>query len=252
MKIDPTESKQLLVELAQLLFQAVKVRPLLPDVIGLEEGEDHTRTKNDPVFTGGCIVSLLITDAAAPPPSWTKDIDAVLEIKTYHDFSVLERSLEKAGFTRELHDKAGIFAWQWKEVRVDILPSEPNELFSSVNTWFPALLRDAELIEITQGKYAWIASAPCFIATKLEAFFNRGKGDYLASKDIEDIIAVVDGRKELFDEMKFCDPTLKDFVSRSFREFLSIPAFRDAVVGSVGGEGREPIVFERLDQIASL
>jgi hypothetical protein len=41
-----------------------------------------------------------------------------------------------------------------------------------------------------------------------EAFDGRGKGDYLASHDIEDIIAVLDGRPVIVDEVKRAEPDL--------------------------------------------
>jgi predicted nucleotidyltransferase len=41
-----------------------------------------------------------------------------------------------------------------------------------------------------------------FIATKLEAFFGRGKGDYFGSHDLEDLIAVVDGRLTIVGEIE--------------------------------------------------
>ncbi len=40
-----------------------------------------------------------------------------------------------------------------------------------------------------------IVTAPYFLATKLDAFRGRGKGDYFGSNDLEDIVAVVDGRR---------------------------------------------------------
>ncbi len=42
-----------------------------------------------------------------------------------------------------------------------------------------------------------VVAAPYFCATKLETFRDRGKGDYLASHDLEDPITVVEGRPEL-------------------------------------------------------
>ena len=46
-------------------------------------------------------------------------------------------------------------------------------------------------------------SPTAFLATKYEAFLDpkRGAGDFAASKDIEDIIALVDGRPELDKEI---------------------------------------------------
>ncbi len=64
-------------------------------------------------------------------------------------------------------------------------------------------------------RWAWRASAPCFLATKFEAFYSRGGGDYLLSKDIEDILAVVDGRLELIEELRRYDRDVREFVRRS-------------------------------------
>jgi hypothetical protein len=40
-------------------------------------------------------------------------------------------------------------------------------------------------------------TAPYFLACKLAAFRSRGEGDYLMSHDMEDIVAVLDGRPEV-------------------------------------------------------
>ena len=47
------------------------------------------------------------------------------------------------------------------------------------------------------GYDARIVTPPLFIATKLEAFHGRGGDDLFTSHDLEDIIAVVDGRAEI-------------------------------------------------------
>ena len=44
-----------------------------------------------------------------------------------------------------------------------------------------------------------VITAPYFIATKLEAFFDRGRGDFLGSSDLEDIITVLDGRDDILE-----------------------------------------------------
>ena len=47
-----------------------------------------------------------------------------------------------------------------------------------------------------------IVTGPFFIATKLEGFKGRGKGDFLGSHDLEDMISVVDGRATLVKEVR--------------------------------------------------
>jgi len=45
------------------------------------------------------------------------------------------------------------------------------------------------------GAPARAALRPYLLATKLEAFKGRGQGDFLASRDFGDIVALVDGRE---------------------------------------------------------
>ncbi len=52
--------------------------------------------------------------------------------------------------------------------------------------------------------------APYFLATKLEAFDCRGKNDYLMSRDMEDIVTVLDGRSEIIFEVQLAGEELKD------------------------------------------
>jgi len=47
-----------------------------------------------------------------------------------------------------------------------------------------------------------IASAPHFLATKVEAFLGRGNNDFMGSADMEDIITIIDGRTEIIQEIK--------------------------------------------------
>jgi len=47
-----------------------------------------------------------------------------------------------------------------------------------------------------------LVTAVYFCASKIEAFADRGKNDFPASRDLEDLIAVVDGRAELVGEIE--------------------------------------------------
>ena len=194
-------------------------------------------------------MSLLITDPAAPSPSRTKDIDLVLEIANYAEFIGMENSLRSGGFTQSHLDNAPIMAWQWKGVRVDFLPHQPNELIQS-NCWFPFLIESARHVEVKPGSRAWIASAPCYLATKFEAFLSRGKGDYLGSKDIEDIVAVVDGRAELIDEVSRASKPVMGFLRESFSRLLNEIRFIEALPDLVPDDGRERTVKGRMRSIA--
>ncbi len=74
-----------------------------------------------------------------------------------------------------------------------------------------------------------LVSAPYFLISKLDAFDGRGKGDYLTSHDIEDVIAVLDGRREIVEEIKRSEPMLVHELSKRFQGLLNDSQFVDAV-----------------------
>jgi hypothetical protein len=250
--ITDQQSREIIAELAQILPRTLERRVILPpdSPFGFASCEDR-RHKWDPVFTGGGIVGLLLTDPAAPPPSRTKDIDLVLEIASYAEFVGMEEILRKAGFTQSWLDNVPVIAWLWKGTRVDFLHHQPIGMMET-NRWFPFLMDEAERVEVVSGKFAWRASAPCFVATKFEAFFSRGNGDYLLSKDIEDILAVIDGRAEILDEIKVSAYDVRGFVSQSCRQLLADWRFMDCLPQIVPDGQRETVVADRLLQIAGV
>jgi hypothetical protein len=242
--IDATQCRSLIAELAGLLPPLFKKQAERRIVSFGETTEDPCQqTRWDPVFTGGGIVQLLITDPAAPPASLTKDVDAVLEIASYGDYAEIENALRAAGFVQSFQDKAAIVAWYWKDRRIDILPHKPFPLIATINRWFPWVLEDAVRFEVQQGQFAWIASAPSFLATKFEAFFSRGGGDYVGSKDIEDILAIVDGRPELVGELAAAPREVSDFLRKCFADFLSNRTFLDSIPHLIPDSGREALLI---------
>src|SRR5690606_6165684 len=63
-----------------------------------------------------------------------------------------------------------------------------------------------------------LISSPYFLATKLQSFKYRGKEDYFASHDLEDIISIIDGRAELIEDIKKSDNEIKSFLARESHE----------------------------------
>jgi hypothetical protein len=246
------EGKRIIAELAELLPNSFRPKPS-SNMMPFEESiiEIAARTKWDPVFTGGGIVGMLVTDPAAPPPSHTKDVDLVLEIANYQEFIGMEDSLRRLGFTKGQDETASIYAWRWNGVRVDFLPHIELPITGKCNRWFPRLIEEAERAEVLPGRYAWRASAPCFLATKIEAFYSRGRGDFLGSKDIEDIIAVVDGREELMSEMRYSSHDIRGFVSQSLRELINNESFRDSLPQHITDVTREKIIEDRIRALSN-
>lgn len=245
-------SREYIADLAELLRHLLKKQDPMPaDSVTDCEPNESNRGRHDPVFTGGAVVGLLLTDPAAPPPSRTKDIHIVLEIAGDAEFTAMGHLLRQAGFTQNSLDDLHLCAWHWRGVRVDFLPLQPTPMMGC-NRWFPDVIAEAKRIEVSTGRYAWCASAPCFIATKLEAFVSRGKGNFLMSKDIEDILAVIDGREELLSEISNASSEVRGFLKSAFRDLLIDRHFMECLPQIIPDDARELILTNRLRAVASL
>ena len=207
------------------------------------------------VFLGGSATGFHITDEAQPDARATKDVDIIVEITSIVEYHRLEKTLMELGFFQRIHDDDPICRWYINDVVVDVMPTDENILGFS-NRWYLSAIINAVKIELDPDLEIFIVTAPHFLGTKLEAFFGRGKGDYLASHDMEDIINLINGRAEVLADIKDSEPDLKDFIITSFQDFLEDELFLEALPGHLlpdqASQARRSIIVERIKQIAEL
>ena len=204
------------------------------------------------VFVGGSTTGLFITDEASVDVRPTKDVDAIVEAATYSKYIDFEQRLEKAKFRRDISEDAPICRWIKGKTIFDILPIEGN-ILGFRNSWYVGAVETATFYEIEPNVNIRVVTPPYFLATKLEAFSDRGKNDYLESRDIEDIIAVVNGREELIQEIIHAPDDVRAFIANYIADLLSQRGFTDAIPGHLNPDSsRISIVMDRLRQISSL
>jgi hypothetical protein len=108
-------------------------------------------------------------------------------------------------------------------------------------------METAEERELEPGLRILMVSSVYFCASKLEAFGDRGKNDYAGSRDLEDLIAVVDGRAEL---------VVRSYLAKEIAKLLGARRFVDALPGLLAPDSasqeRITTVMARLKEIASL
>jgi predicted nucleotidyltransferase len=207
------------------------------------------------VFVGGCATGLLVTEVRAGTVRMTTDVDVVAAIATIREYHAMERQLEQRGFTRDRSPDAPICRWLAGGLRLDLLPSERGVL-EFHNQWYPIAVATALPYQLSKGRSIRLVTAPLFIATKLEAFADRGRGDYVASHDLEDIVTVVDGREELVDEARRAPESVREYLKARFSVLLAEQAFVTALPGHLPGDAasqaRVGVVLERLRALAKL
>ncbi len=114
------------------------------------------------------------------------------------------------------------------------------------NRWYPSALRSAERFTLPSGLALLVITAPLFLATKIEAFRNRGEEDYFASRDLEDIVAVVDGRPSLADEVNQSSDEVRTYVAQAVKTLLRERGFLDALPGYLLPDAASQARYERL------
>lgn len=207
------------------------------------------------IFVGGCAVDLLLTDAAAAPARVTYDVDLVAQVAALSGYHRLESEFSKLGFKRDTSDGAPICRWRLAGLEVDLMPTETH-ILGFANRWYPLAMQTAHWVELPNALKIRLIAAPVFLATKFEAFADRGKGDFLGSHDLEDIVNVLDGRPELLDEVGVCSMELREYLAGQCATLLEIPKFRDALQGMVfpdeSLDERVQMLIARFQQIAAM
>jgi predicted nucleotidyltransferase len=205
------------------------------------------------VFVGGAIRGLLITDPGAAPERPTDDVDVVVEVTSAAGLYALGDELRAIGFREDTSPGAPICRWLVDGVKVDVMPTEGSVL-GFRNRWYAEAMAHAGDVDVGDRRIR-VIGAPHFCATKLEAFGDRGRGD-LYHHDLEDVVAIVDGRAELRDELIAAPDGVRRFVASQLHSLLARDEFLAALPGHLPGDvasqGRLPVVLERLGAIAAI
>jgi predicted nucleotidyltransferase len=129
-----------------------------------------------------------------------------------------------------------------------------KEILGFSNRWYPEAMRDAQTVALPSGRAIRLISPPLLLATKIEAFYDRGGGDFGASHDIEDIINLIDGRPELVKEIDSAALDVRNYLREEFDDLLA--AFADVIAWHLGpqpeDQARVEIVIQRMRTITGL
>lgn len=182
------------------------------------------------VFVGGCTTALLITDKAAAEVRPTYDVDAIAEITSYVAYTEFSEKLRALGFREDARDGAPLCRWCQQTTTLDVMPLD-EKILGFKNTWYGPAMETADERELESGLKILMVSPAYFCASKLEAFGDRGKNDYAGSLDLEDLIAVVDGRAELVGEIQAARSDVRSYLAKNIAKLLGTRGFEDALPG---------------------
>lgn len=203
------------------------------------------------VFVGGCATGLLLTQSAVADVRPTEDVDAIVEVATLAGYHAVTQVLVERGFRQTMEANTPPFRWFWQSLQLDLVPLD-EKVMGFANRWYRPGFDAAMTAELAPGLHLRHLSAPYFLATKFEAFRDRGQGDVYLSHDLEDIVTVLDGRSEVLAELAAAPSDVRIYVASQLRSLLLHPGFLNALPGIVEQAMRAGVVLRRIHSLVAL
>lgn len=206
--------------------------------------------KDQMVFIGGAVVSLYADDPAADEIRPTSDIDLTINLMNFSSWVRMQERLAELGFFPDPNGHS-ICSYRYHDIPVDIMPSEDSP-FGPSNKWYKIGFEDLCKTK-AMDQEIHILSAPAYLATKFEAFNDRGI-DYRTSHDFEDIIYILDNRSTIVSEIENTHPDIKKFLQLEFNKIHQSSFLEEILSAHIHPlvlKERFPVILAKLKQIVS-
>jgi predicted nucleotidyltransferase len=197
----------------------------------IAEGLGHLA--GDSIFIGGACTQFYVADPSLHDFRPTNDIDCIVKVHSYKEFDVYSEKLRKLGFAHDTSEGAPIVRWIYKGILIDIIPDESSVVGFRNIEWFREGREHAEERKLPSGKVVHILPLAYYMATKLESWEDRGGGDFLASKDLEDIVGIIDGKDNL-EELLQAPENVRNYIIEGFAHLIHNENFKRSIAGHLG------------------
>jgi hypothetical protein len=201
------------------------------------------------VYTGGITIGLHLDPVSADDVRPTKDVDCVVEVNSLLGYYALGDQLRQLGL-RE--DQGGpLCRWNYDDLIIDIMPTEPT-ILGFTNSWYGDGISQSSSYTLPNGRQIRIFSIVYLLASKIEAFTGRGKGDFYGSHDLEDIMLLLDGCNFLEDEVNHAASDVRSYIKSWFeseQEWLYEVAPNYLSYAAVNA-GRDRLLRELIQRLA--
>lgn len=207
---------------------------------------------NEVAFVGGCSTALFVTDTYSQGQvRHTDDVDLIVHVISTVGWHVLVEKLRSKGFRDSLvSSEDPVCAMRLGELRVDFMPDDASVL-GFTNQWYRDAFLKAEPYVLPAQLTIRLIPPTYFMATKLEAYLQRGNDDPIESRDIEDILTLIDGRTELIGEILDAPAALRAYVGTQMAALQMHRDFDYAVQAAANNDrSREEALFDRIRLIA--
>lgn len=215
---------------------------------GLEE------LKDEMVFVGGAVAELYADNPAASEIRPTIDVDCVIEISSRPQFAKMEENLRAKGFKNDTSEGAPICRWIYKDIKVDVMPTDSDVLGFS-NRWYEEGIEIKIQKTLPDGTNVFVFPPEYYLAAKFEAHNARGGNDLRQSHDFEDIIYILDNCSNILDNISDSNPNVKEYLKSECQKLLENPNITEGIETALpygSGEESSDILGMLIREIAEI
>lgn len=210
--------------------------------------------KDEMVFVGGAVAELYASDPAASDIRPTLDVDCVIGLSTRLEFYRLEENLRARGFANDTSQGAPICRWIYKDIKVDVMPTDEDILGFS-NKWYNDGIENKIHKRLPDGTEIFVFPPEYYVAAKLEAHKSRGGEDLRQSHDFEDIIYILDNCTDLLENIATANFGIRAYLKDEFRNLLRNKGLTEGIESALpygsGVEGTE-LIYKMIQNIVEL
>lgn len=215
---------------------------------GLEE------LKDEMVFVGGAVAELYADNPAASEIRPTIDVDCVIEISSRLQFAKMEENLRAKGFKNDTSEGAPICRWIYKDIKVDVMPTDSDVLGFS-NRLYEEGIEIKIQKTLPDGTNVFVFPPEYYLAAKFEAHNARGGNDLRQSHDFEDIIYILDNCSNILDNISDSNPNVKEYLKSECQKLLENPNITEGIETALpygSGEESSDILGMLIREIAEI
>lgn len=193
---------------------------------------------NELVFVGGTAIALYpLRPGVNLRP--TIDVDCIVDADLA-SYGALQQRLRRLGFKDARGPGDPLCRMLHGDLVLDVMPV-CEEVLGFSNRWYQRSIETACWYELPSGRQIRAARPALLAATKIEAFYGRGNGDYMASHDLEDLLALLSGDRNLLEQIGGTSDESEPedaiaYLRHAFTSLASDPEFLAAVPAHFPGD----------------
>ena len=210
--------------------------------------------KDRMVFVGGVVAELYADDPATSDIRPTLDVDCVIEIGSRIEHAQMEDELRAKGFSNDVSQGAPICRWVFKDIKVDVMPTD-DAILGFSNIWYVEGIENKVTKILPDGIEIDVFPPAYYLAAKIEAHKGRGGNDLRQSHDFEDIIYLIDNCTVLVDDIVGSADKLKAYLKKECQLLLQNKGLSEGIESALpygSDEERTDIILELIQSIIEI